>query len=452
MDSEKGWTLLFWAMIVLGVLAVLFRGGDIEQDLADRANAALHESGLPWASVKEVNGRNLILTGEAPVMAQREWPVSIVENLYGVRKVDDAGISVKPPVTPYIWAAIVTPDKVTLTGFVPDEDTRAAILEKVGNIVSDRAITDKMVLADGAPDNSWLENINNVLKYTKYLKNGAVHLNDRSVKVEGEAWNSLDFEVIALRSSRGRTVNEYSFSSDLVPPEDSAGQSLVTIAPNPVEGKEAKTAEKTVKHEDNAEADAKTADADMAPVAAKPGVEVKTAGPKNGGDAGAPDEKSSAALAPSPGTATATDDVSGKVKAVSAESVKTDAPEAEAVEKSSGDNLAQDKAEKPGKAVSKAGGKAETKIADEEKPAVAKAAMPQSSRQKRSAGPARIPAYMIAPPWALAPYRAPPARFYPPSRGYYPAPRGYYPAPPAYYPNCGYGYPYAPAYCGRPAY
>jgi len=424
MDSEKGWTLLFWAMIIIGVLAVLFRGEDIERDLSERANAALHENGLQWASVKDANGRNLVLSGESPIKAHRGWPLNTVKDLYGVRAVNDEDVSVKAPASPYVWAAIVAPDKITLSGHVPDEDTRTAILEKVVAIISDRPVTDTMVLTDGAPKTGWLENINNILKYTKYLKNGAVHLSDRTVKVEGEAWNSLDFEVIALRASRGRTVNEYAFSSDLQPPENSAGQSLITSAPSHVEADDTDTpntpavSEKTGETEDPA----KAGSADATPAATAPDDAAVSPEPEE-----KPADKKEAGVVPGPkasdksGKSATTGEANEKAKgSASSESATTDKPDAIA-------------------------SKAEPRPADKEKPAETKAAGRKRAQQGQSDSAVNIPSYMIAPPWAFSPYPAPPA-------GYYRAPPAYYRAPPAYYPNCGYGNPYPPAYCARPPY
>ncbi len=480
MDSEKGWTLLFWAMIIIGVLAVLFRGDDIEQDLADRANAALHNNGLQWASVKDVEGRNLSLTGEAPVKAQKEWPRHTIENLYGIRNVNDEDIGVKNPVSPYVWAAIVTPEKITLTGSVPDEDTRAAIREQITKIISDRTVSDKMVLADGAPETGWLENINNILKYTKYLKNGAVHLNDRSVKVEGEAWNALDFEVIALRASRGRTVNDYAFSSDLHPPAGIASQALNTIAPSALENHKETTSEEPATSGEpvtSGEPDKP----ETLPAAEKPGpkaeeTKIRSVADEAGSideDAGQGDES----MSPAPPSAEPEKPVKPAAPQQAAAPVQgvpplTAGPELKQADPGSAlpvkKNLASETGKPAGEEkpegtmsvpVNSADEGAEkikasdteptvqpaAKNMNEKKPVESKTVAGKAGQEKRITAPSSIPRYMIAPPWAFAPYpAAPPA-------GYY-QPPAYYPAPRAYMPSCGYGYPYAPAYCGWPAY
>ena len=488
MDSERGWTLLFWAMMIIGVLAVLFRSDDVERDLADRANAALHGNALQWASVKNVRGRNLYLTGEAPVKAQQEWPRNMVEDLYGVRKVNDEAVSVKGPAVPYVWAAIVTPEEVTLTGSVPDEETRASIREKVENIISDRKVTDQMVLADGAPETGWLENINNILKYTKYLKNGAVHLTDRAVKVEGEAWNALDFEVVALRASRGRTVNDYAFSSDLRPPAGVSGQILNTIAPSQagandeadsaqpektedktigqpdekngesssiaVTGKTETSSGKDVQETRESETEKKDKEQEIAP---------ETTIPEDGPSksvvsktAPAETQKGTAAIAPAvpasrPDKDPASAEPSSNPETTKAPAVEEETPVQDSKNKSAeekpkedrnasaseaGSPPASDRTPEPETAAKKKTGSAQRKQPSKS-PAVAN---PRKQAGQRVA-PARIPPYLIAPPWAFSP-----------SSGYYRPPPAYYPAPRIYAPNCAYGYPYAPAYCGPPVY
>ncbi len=429
MDSERGWTLLFWSMIVLGVLAVLFRSGNIEQDLTERANAVLHENGLQWASVKEASGRNLVLTGEAPVQDFRNLPEKMVAGLYGVRGVDDEGVSVKDPVSPYIWQAVIAEDLVTLKGSVPDNKTRSLIVKKAMQLIYDRPVIDKMILADGSPDSGWLDNISSVLKYTKYLKNGVISLEDRSVKVEGEAWNLLDHEIITLRTGRGKASDDYKFSSNLLLPGEAAKRQEISNAetaktvkseqPGPQDVTEkipAATKDTSAVEKEEPAAVAPLADTPEAPLADTPpegpeGPEGKAVAEEGGeNDAAATD----AASVASGNDAVAEPSVAAEKKILSETGNDAQPVELPPAEGASPSDKAADKA------VGKTGG-------DKNRNTSAGYYYVPGPYGAPVAVPLNVPPFMVAPPWAFSPYRA----------------------RPAYPPGCAYLHPGHPAYCGR---
>ncbi len=430
MDSERGWTLLFWSMIILGVLAVLFRSGDIEQDLTDRANAVLHKNGLQWASVKETSGRNLVLTGESPVQDFRNLPKKMVGGLYGVRSIDDEDVSVKDPVSPYIWQAVIAEDSVVLKGFVPDDETRALIVKKAKQLIYDRPVIDKMILADGSPDSGWLDNISSVLKYTRYLKNGTISLEDRSVKVEGEAWSLLDHEIVTLRTGRGKAIGDYKFSSNLALPVESVKEQEVSDI----------EAEKIIKPEESET----PADVENIPAATE--------------DASAVEKESAAAAAPAPVTdtvatdavsaASGNDAVAGSSKTAEKETLPKNSEKQNSPEKPSGDTAE----ESPASAAAESGNNAQSV---EPPPAEVKKTFDKTASKTTDktggnnnippasgyyyvpgpygapvAVPLNVPPFMVAPPWAFSPYRA----------------------PSGYPPGCAYLHPGHPAYCGRALY
>ena len=278
MDNEKGWITLFWTMIGLGILAVIFNSGKVESDLTERVNEALHNNGYDWASVKEGSGRNLVLVGRAPVMAAREPAIEAAREVYGVRCVDDE-ISISEPASPYRWSASADMSRITLSGHVPDEATRVLINQKAGEIAVNRQVKDDMVLADGAPDEGWLENIAFALDQVRSLKNGSVKLVDQAVSIEGTSWNNDDAKALnALKEAPAG----YSLSRTIKSPAMLAAESA------PVE-EETKTAEKAEGGDKSGAAEAVKAGEDKAPAdAAKGTKDTKAAAGEDAAPAAAP--------------------------------------------------------------------------------------------------------------------------------------------------------------------
>ncbi|MCP4305231.1 MAG: BON domain-containing protein, partial [bacterium] len=88
------------ATIVLGLLAVLLRTGDVEIDLGTRVVSRLSADGYDWARVV-VSGRNIELTGTAPTPELRDEAAIAAEGVDGVASVvNKAGLL--PVASPYV--------------------------------------------------------------------------------------------------------------------------------------------------------------------------------------------------------------------------------------------------------------------------------------------------------------------------------------------------------------
>ncbi len=178
-----------WGVLPVAVwswVTVLGENERIEADLRQRASEALKGSGLSWAATGFA-GRDGTLTGLAfddsdPVkaadVARKVWGVRVLENRAElVEKVDN-----------YLWSAALSNGRLQLGGFVPNEDTRKAVLAAVGTAFPKVPLSDNMKLARGAPGKDvWLSGIGFGLKQLAGLKRGAVELNGSSLSVSGEA-------------------------------------------------------------------------------------------------------------------------------------------------------------------------------------------------------------------------------------------------------------------------
>ena len=98
-----------------------------------------------------------------------------------------ASSSITPPaVTPYTLAAETSPEGMVLTGYVPDEDSRSALLE-AARAVSDN-VTDRLQLASGTPGGmSWLDAGRFAISKAGSLLNGTASLRDAVFSITGMA-------------------------------------------------------------------------------------------------------------------------------------------------------------------------------------------------------------------------------------------------------------------------
>lgn len=123
--------------------------GPIAEDVSSRAAARLKAEGQPWAKIA-IDGRDVTLSGTAPDDASVTLAVNSADRVFGVRVVD-AKVTVVPFADPYLFSAVRDGDRVTLTGSVPSEESRAAIVAWAKKAMPSAEIVDRLKVARGAP-------------------------------------------------------------------------------------------------------------------------------------------------------------------------------------------------------------------------------------------------------------------------------------------------------------
>ena len=139
------------AAALLTVAGWLVSFGPIAEDVSGRAAERLKAEGQGWAKIV-IDGRDVTLTGVAPDDAALRLAVESADRVFGVRVVD-AKVTVVPLADPYVFSARRDGDRVTLTGSVPSEESRAALLSWAKQAMPGATIEDKLTVARGAPAN-----------------------------------------------------------------------------------------------------------------------------------------------------------------------------------------------------------------------------------------------------------------------------------------------------------
>ena len=180
---------------VLGVVAAFVNRAAVEADLTERVGTVYAAYGNNWAKPKAA-GRDIELTGTAPIAAAKVDALANAESVFGVRVVTSK-LEIKPPVEPYTWSVAKSEKGIMLGGHVPSTQMRSDIRKVASKLYGDVEIDDKMVLADGAPEEAWKEALDFALQNVRHLGKGAVSISDSVVTIEGEAADVNSYNEIA---------------------------------------------------------------------------------------------------------------------------------------------------------------------------------------------------------------------------------------------------------------
>ena len=215
---RRGPVLLLGLVFLIGLFAyaAFFTAPAIQADIQDRTSQVLAAAGVDFADV-DVNGRDVVITGAAPDNDVRQEVVSMTNGLRGVRLVRDEMTVLDPPVSPFTFSAFVGGDGVSLSGFVPDEATKTALVEKARSLFSG-AVNDDTIIARGAPDGDWGQAVAAALEQLAALENGELTVEDTTIGLAGAL--ESESQAAALESALIASLPEgYAFQPGFeVPP------------------------------------------------------------------------------------------------------------------------------------------------------------------------------------------------------------------------------------------
>lgn len=180
------WKRWIWpgliATVFLTVLALWFRTGTIESDLAAKI-AQAHGNGH-WAVVT-IDGRDVTLSGTAPDAAMHDEALSLARSALGVRQVLDR-TELARLAEPYRFSAVKDEAGVTLSGHYPQAMAHAVVKEVAAQMFPGLAVTDELTLARGAPD-AYTSQAEFAMAQLARMAEGAVMVTGDRMTVRGRA-------------------------------------------------------------------------------------------------------------------------------------------------------------------------------------------------------------------------------------------------------------------------
>ena len=199
------WRRWLWGLIPLIMVswgAIYIERDRIQQDLGERAKAALQGSGSQWASV-EVNGRDIQLTGRAVQDTEPPRAEETVRQVWGVREVENRAI-LPPKIEPFTWAARRRGNRIRLTGYVPDRATRQTVLGLTKAAMPSLEVVDNMHTARGVPSpDTWLAGLSFALKQLSLVRQGEARFEGLALTISGEAEDTAAYKAISTALKNG---------------------------------------------------------------------------------------------------------------------------------------------------------------------------------------------------------------------------------------------------------
>ncbi|QCK84404.1 OmpA family protein [Phreatobacter aquaticus] len=167
--------------------ALWWKQADIERDLSERTSRAIAAvspmvDGKPWANVTVV-GRDVTIAGQAPADLDLSRSETLAEGTFGVRLARvPAGLL--PEANPFGWSARRDGQKISLSGFVATDGSRARIVEAARQALPGGEIVDQMISARNVPPSA-AETAVVALAQLGRLANGSVSLAGSTLRITG---------------------------------------------------------------------------------------------------------------------------------------------------------------------------------------------------------------------------------------------------------------------------
>ncbi|MEO0619980.1 MAG: OmpA family protein, partial [Pseudomonadota bacterium] len=221
--------------------------GGAPENFAATAEAVINET-TPFREVRVVlRNTKLTVTGLADTQRNARDVIGQIAGTasgYALANEVRALRTVPPLVSPYVWSLDARGEQVVLSGHVPDEAARAALLAAARTRFPDADISDQMTLGSGVPNGRdvWVDLTSRAIAATADLDQPTIDLRDAQVSVKGD---TRDAELRDTFAVRLRGLLPAGFETD-------AAVSLVAPEVNPAEEEAARQAALAAKREDRA--------------------------------------------------------------------------------------------------------------------------------------------------------------------------------------------------------
>lgn len=165
---------------------------EVEARLQTQVEKALSKQGFEDVVV-EMDGQTAVLTGGVGSPAERQGAVDVAYTAAGPGGVYAGGVTnvadqiiVGTRASPFSWSAERNSAGLVIAGHVPGEVARQKLLETARARFGGAKVTDRMIVALGAPSAEWIDIANEALQQLGKLKNGKARLVDNRLSIVGE--------------------------------------------------------------------------------------------------------------------------------------------------------------------------------------------------------------------------------------------------------------------------
>jgi len=174
------WPALTWTA-ALTSLALWFGADRVEADISTRTAQVL--SPYVWAGF-DVDGRDVVLKGMAPDPESQSAAVHVVQKLRGIGDFSDL-TTVLQAASPYIFKLTQSGEGIILSGYIPDNSMRDAIMSAAESIGSGTLVDDQMALARGAQP-EFEQRVLFAIDLAKKLTDAEIEISEAALSVKGK--------------------------------------------------------------------------------------------------------------------------------------------------------------------------------------------------------------------------------------------------------------------------
>jgi outer membrane protein OmpA-like peptidoglycan-associated protein len=163
----------------------LARGGPARDVFITGAGFGLKQLAALQEGSVELSDTKLSIVGIAPDQASLKAVRSRLKAMpAGITLARDAITG--PRIANYVWGAVATANQIVLSGYAPSKDVRDALFQRAKKLFPNRAIVDRVEIADGAPE-GFAAAAGGGLDQLYQLRAGELALSGTAVMLEGEA-------------------------------------------------------------------------------------------------------------------------------------------------------------------------------------------------------------------------------------------------------------------------
>jgi outer membrane protein OmpA-like peptidoglycan-associated protein/osmotically-inducible protein OsmY len=223
-------------------------------DFAAWVSYGLSELGRLTKGSVAISDGTYSIEGEAGTSEAYEAAIAGTSRLPAGLKLARAEI-LAPEIKPYTWEATSDSHAVTLSGFAPSPDIRAAVMASAAQLFPGRTIVNQIGIARGAPNGDFAKAAAGVLTELAKLTEGEAAMTDAQVRITGQGPAGSSAMVSA--SARGSMPTPFSVAAvDIKEPAISKASPTPSqepaSSPEPAKPQEAATSPEPAKPQDSA--------------------------------------------------------------------------------------------------------------------------------------------------------------------------------------------------------
>ena len=172
---------------LLSLIILFFLTPQIESRLKENVIEIMTKNNLNWVDVS-VDGRNILLKGQAPTHWLHLEAKKQALNVSGVGKIKSE-ITVMHPLKNYMLTADYDGEKLSLNGYVLDQQTRLHINKSIIDVYGEKNVMSQWQFREGQPP-AWAMVTSGIISTLKRLKHGKGVFKNKTINLFGLAGSS----------------------------------------------------------------------------------------------------------------------------------------------------------------------------------------------------------------------------------------------------------------------